>query len=57
MESYQTQGSRVCDKGLVKSLFIENTFTIIDIFIELYQNSDDAKSNHMKIYIPRNLAR
>ena len=51
MDTYQPQGSRVCYKGLVKSLFVENTFTIIDSFIELYQNSDDAKSTTIKIYI------
>ena len=48
---YQPQGSRVCNIGLVKSLFMENTFTITDSLIELYQNSDDADSNNVKFYI------
>ena len=49
--SYKAQGSRVCDKGVVKSLFVEYTFTIIDSFIELIQNSDDANSKNIKIHI------
>ena len=38
---YITQGSLTDPKGVVKALFQENTFTELDDFIEIYQNSDD----------------
>ena len=41
--------SKTDEKGIVNALFQENTFTELDDFIELYQNSDDASSKMMKV--------
>jgi hypothetical protein len=49
MSSYVVQGSKTDPRGVVKALFQENTFTEIDDFIEIYQNSDDASSKNMKV--------
>ena len=49
MPGYIPNGSQICSEGIVKTLFMENTFTILDSFIELYQNSDDANST--KVYV------
>ena len=51
MGDYNATGSEVCDKGVVVSLFQENTFTLMDSFIELYQNSDDAHSKNISFKI------
>lgn len=50
-EGYQVQGSRTDSTGVVKSLFMENTFTNVDSFMELYQNSDDAMSTRVNIKV------
>ena len=44
-------GSKICDVGIVHSLFEENTFTIYDCFMELFQNSDDANASNFSVYI------
>jgi len=49
MSSYVVQGSKTDPRGVVKALFQENTFTELDDFIEIYQNSDDASSKNMKV--------
>jgi len=51
MSEYNVTGSKICDKGVVASLFQENTFTLMDSFIELYQNSDDANSENVSFKI------
>lgn len=48
MSEYVPRGSQTDPRGVVKALFQENTFTELDDFIELYQNSDDASSEMMK---------
>ena len=45
------QSSRICQKGMVKSLFAETTFTDVDSLIELFQNSDDAGSKNITIKV------
>lgn len=48
MEGYTPIGSQTDPRGVVKALFQENTFTELDDFIEIYQNSDDASSEIIK---------
>lgn len=49
MSDYVPHGSQTDPKGVVKALFQENTFTELDDFIEIYQNSDDALSKNVKV--------
>ena len=51
MTDYTARGSKTDPRGVVKALFQENTFTELDDFIELYQNSDDASSSMVKVRI------
>jgi len=51
MSDYIPNGSKTCSEGIVKTLFMENTFTNLDCFIEIYQNSDDADSSKVEITI------
>ena len=44
-------GSKICDVGIVRSLFKDNTFTFEDCFQEIYQNSDDAGASYLTISI------
>ena len=48
MKGYTPIGSQTDPRGVVKALFKENTFTELDDFIEIYQNSDDASSEIIK---------
>ena len=50
MES-SNNGSKICDVGIVRSLFKDNTFTLEDCFTELYHNSDDADASNLNISI------
>jgi len=43
--------SKICDVGIVRSLFKDNTFTMEDCFMEIYHNSDDANSTKLVINI------
>ena len=49
MSDYVPHGAQTDPKGVVKALFQENTFTELDDFIEIYQNSDDALSKNVKV--------
>jgi len=49
MSDYVPLGSQTDPRGVVKALFQENTFTELDDFIEIYQNSDDASSKNVKV--------
>ena len=50
MES-SNNGSKICDVGIVRSLFKDNTFTFEDCFTELYHNSDDAEATNLTVSI------
>jgi len=49
MSDYVPLGSQTDPRGVVKALFQENTFTELDDFIEIYQNSDDASSKNVEV--------
>ena len=51
MADYVPRGSKTDPKGVVKALFQENTFTELDDFIEIYQNSDDASASRITVCI------